>query len=172
MPKTEQTESERIAALEKTIERMKADKEKADQPLPQKTAKVMFHKDLPVVKVGEARDFEGVLSMKLTVRKEDGKDEDMSVGYLDAMNNFPRFLVEVTNVRKEPIRTHQGPVPMKVRARMSDEVGRKTPDGNPFSPRDIFLEQTKYRKTAHIRFLEGPWEGKELDVDAKDCLNK
>lgn len=135
------------------------------------TGKMMFVNENPVVVVGQVKDQGGDMTIKLTTMDKDGNLEHHSFGYLDAMNHVPRHMCEILKIEKHEIATHQGPIPSKVLTRPADEVAKRTATGAPFTPKEIVLQHTMVTADARVRFLEGPWAGREIEVSV-DALNK
>lgn len=170
-----QKQSDRIEQLEKQVTELLKAKESQAQALVAKSykslAKIMCIEERPVVGIGQAREVgNGVMSIKLEVLKADGTVEPKEMDYTDMMTKVPRFMVEVLHVEKMIKETHQGPIPMKIHTRPSDEVNRKTSTGDVWQPATVLLAQTIVTARAKIKFLEGPLSGEILEVDAS-CLN-
>lgn len=165
-----------IAVMQSQIKELtnlvKAKEGKPSQPalVAKKIAKMMFIENNPVIEFGKVRDVGNSMSIKMIVQDEEGIQKPVEMDYLEAMNHNRRYMCEVVKLEKEEKPTHQGPIPMEITTRASDEVNQKTADGRPYSPRKVVLEHTLVTTTAKVKFLEGPWEGKELEVNG-ECLN-
>lgn len=134
---------------------------------PEKVAKVMFFEGNPVVEFGNTRDAGGSLSIKLGVLQDDGTVKPVEADYLQVVNHGIRFLAEIIEEKKKVTTEHQGPIPMKVVTVMSDMVAKKTASGNPYRSRQIVLEHTPVETSAKVKFLEGPWVGREISMNAR-----
>lgn len=174
MPKEEKVE-QRLSE----VEQLKRDvsvlqealKEKTGRPQPKKpmkrTAKVMFVEDNPVVVIGQARDVGGEISIRLDVLKDEaGTTEPVEMSYSNMMTRCPRMLVEIVKSEKTEEATHQGPVPMEHTAGVGSLANGVGLDGKPVVPQSFLLEHTKVNTRTTIKFLEGPWEGKTIEMDA------
>ena len=133
------------------------------------TAKVMFINDKPVIQFGSERKVNGQSLIPVVLKNEAGEEEKDLVPYLEMLNNSPRYTCEILKQEAHEKKTHQGPIPVEWMTQPNDPVGLRE-SGKQYSPRRIVLDQTMVTYTARIRFVEGPWMDKELDIDTK-CLN-
>jgi hypothetical protein len=140
-----------------------------------RTARLMFTNDEKlVVGFGQARadrtDKTGrTINVELTVQDADGVESKETVEYLGMMQSFPRYLVNIKEIKREETVVHQGPIPVSHRTVNPDPVGIHE-GGKGFTSRSVVLEHTTVSAMATVEFLEGPWIGKEVTVDAK-CMN-
>ena len=133
------------------------------------TARVMFVNDKPVIRFEQTKTVNGNLLAPVVLLTEDGKEEKDVVPYLEMLNSSPRHTVEILKQEAHEVTTHQGPIPQRWTTQPNDPVGLKE-SGRRYESREMILDHTVVTYTAKIKFLEGPWEGKEIEIDTK-CLN-
>jgi hypothetical protein len=137
----------------------------------EKVSKMMFVDDEPVVAFGQAMTApNGQITIAVTTVNEAGEKNTKELEYLPMLNNNPRYSCEMLSQEATKTVHHQGPIPVKFKTRMADSVAQRTSTGEEFVSREMILEHTQVSYVAKVRFLEGPWSGKELSVETS-CLN-
>lgn len=137
------------------------------------TTRIMFNEGNPVIDFGKARSIsDKQMSIKLIVLKPDGSTEECEADYEQAVVHNLRHEAEVLELNKETVTTHQGAIPREIRAKVADEINRRSSQGDAYVSRSFVPEHTQIFTKARIKFLEGPWEGKEIEVDADACFNR
>lgn len=168
--KKEETNEERVSWLEEKVKTL-TEAISGRKPIPayKKIVNVMFVDDLPVVvfgKVKSAVDDSGQENhvISITTKDESGKTDTKEVEYTSLVRDSIRHAGEVTKEETEYEKKNQGPIPTTVTAKDPDPA--KIGGNASFQPRRVLLEETVRRDMVTLRFLSGPWEGKELTMDA------
>lgn len=159
-------QSEQLATLTESLSKAKVNKPKR---VVENTAKMMFVGDKVITDFGQVVEKNSTLLVPVTLMSLDGTTEQDWLPYLEALNGNTRFVCQIVSQQAHEETTHQGAVPVEFQTIGSDPVGTRE-SGHSLQVKSFLLDHTYVTYTAKVRFVDGPWAGKEIEVDTK-CLN-
>ncbi len=178
-PKVEMPQ-DRISALEALINKqgsqietltdaLKQSKINKPKRIEEREVSVMFMDDKAVVDWKDVKSINGQDMWPVVLMDIEGNEDVDLIPYLQALNTNHRFKAIIIEQKATEKEIHQGDVPREVNTQTFDPVGLKE-GGRQFESQRIVLTQTIVVYKAKIKFISGPWEGKEITVDTK-CFN-
>jgi hypothetical protein len=138
-----------------------------------RVARMMFVDDLPIVEfgkvkgIGKGKDEVLMIDVVLT---DGNKTEHRAMDYMLMLNEQPRYACEI--LKQEAVKEEDVPQGIMPKIHVTSPADPKSlrESGQQYQPKEIVLTEKRVFYVATVKFVEGPWSGRELRVKC-EALN-